>query len=105
MLNNYKMKKEFAVKSLKRIKEIQETHDKLRDLGVDLLDFEDGVNLLEEGVALLFVKDEKDFDAAIDLVVWWLYEDVDKVITMADKSTVDVTMPEDFIDWLAEHLE
>ena len=56
------MKKEFAIRTLKRIKEIQETYHKLKALGVDLIDlidYENGVNLLEESVALLFVKDEK----------------------------------------------
>ena len=52
------MKKEFAIRTLKRIKEIQETYHKLKALGVDLIDYENGVNLLEESIALLFVKDE-----------------------------------------------
>lgn len=45
------MKKEFAIRTLKRIKEIQETCHKLKALGVDLIDYENGVNLLEESVA------------------------------------------------------
>ena len=53
------MKKEFAIRTHKSIKEIQETYHKLKSLGVDLIDYENGVNLLEESVALLFVKDEK----------------------------------------------
>ena len=59
------MKKEFAIKTLKRIKEIQETYHKLKALGVDLIDYENGVNLLEESVALLFVKDEKNFEKRV----------------------------------------
>ena len=95
-----KMKKEFAIRTLKRIKEIQETYHKLKALGVDLIDYENGVNLLEESVALLFVKDEKNFEKATDDVQWWLYEKVDKIITLGDKSKVDVNTPEAFIDWL-----
>ena len=94
------MKKEFAIRTLKRIKEIQETHHKLKALGVDLIDYENGVNLLEESIALLFVKDEKNFEKALNDVKWWLYENVDKIITLGDKSKVDVNTPEDFIDWL-----
>ena len=94
------MKKEFAIRTMKRIKEIQETYHKLNALGVDLIDYENGVNFLEESIALLFVKDEKNFEKALHDVQWWLYESVDKIITLGDKSKVDVNTPEDFIDWL-----
>lgn len=93
------MEKEFAVRTLNRIKQIQSTYHKLRDLGVDLINYEDGVNLLEESVVLLFVKDEKKFEQALDNVQWWLYESVDKIITLNDKSEVDVNTAEAFIDW------
>ena len=94
------MKKEFAIRTLKTIKEIQETYHKLKSLGVDLIDYEKGVNLLEESIALLFTKDEKNFEKALNDVQWWLYENVDKIITLGDKSNVDVNTPEAFIDWL-----
>ena len=93
------MKKEFAIRALKRIKKIQKTYHKLKSLGVDLIDYENGVNLLEESIALLFVKDEKSYEKAIDDIQWWLYENVDKIITLDDKSQVDVNTPEAFIDW------
>jgi len=92
------MKKEFAIRTLKKIKEIQETHHKLKALGVDLIDHENG--LLEEIVALLFVEDEKNFKEALIEIQWWLYEDVDKIITLRDKSKIDVNTPEAFIGWL-----
>ena len=94
------MKKEFAVKTLKRIKEIQQTHDKLKALGIDLIDYENGINLLEESIALMFTENENDFEKAIDDVQWWLYENVDKILTLKDKTKVDVNTPEAFIDWL-----
>lgn len=94
------MKKEFAIRTLKKIKEIQETHHKLKALGVDLIDYENGINLLEESVALLFVEDEKNFKEALIEIQWWLYEDVDKIITLRDKSKIDVNTPEAFIGWL-----
>ena len=96
----HQMKKKFAIRTIKRIKEIQETHHKLKALGVDLIYYENGVNLLEESIALLFVKDEKNLKKALDDIQWWLYENVDKIITLSDKSKVDVNTPEDFIDWL-----
>jgi hypothetical protein len=94
------MKKEFAVRTLKRIKEIQQTHHKLKALGIDLIDYENGINLLEESIALMFTENENDFEKAIDDVQWWLYENVDKILTLKDKTKVDVNTPEAFIDWL-----
>ena len=94
------MKKEFAVRTLKRIKEIQQTHHNLKALGIDLIDYENGINLLEESIALMFTADENDFEKALDDVQWWLYENVDKILTLKDKTKVDVNTPEAFIDWL-----
>lgn len=94
------MKKDFAIRTLKRIKTIQETYYKLKDLGVDLIDYDSGINLLEESIAILFVEDEQNFEKALNDVQWWLYEDVDKIITHDDGSKVDVNTPEAFIDWL-----
>ena len=95
------MKKEFAVRTLKRIKEIQQTHHKLKALGIDLIDYENGINLLEESIALMFTTDENNFEKALNDVQWWLYDNVDKVININYNDTkVDVNTPEAFIDWL-----
>jgi len=94
------MKKEYAIRTLKRIKEIQETYHKLKAFGVDLIDYENGVNLLEESIALLFTQDEKNFENALNDIQWWLYEDVDKIITLGDNTKVNVNRPGCFIDWL-----
>lgn len=94
------MKKEFAVRTLNRIKEIQKTYHTLKNFGVDLIGYENGVNLLEESIALLFSKDEKNFEKVINDVQWWLYENVDKTITLGDNTKVNVNTPEAFINWL-----
>ena len=94
------MKKEFAVRTLKRIKEIQQTHHNLKAFGIDLIDYENGINLLEESIALMFTTDENNFEKAIDDVQWRLYENVDKILTLKDDTKVDVNTPEAFIDWL-----
>ena len=90
----------FAVRTLKRIKEIQQTHHKLKAFGIDLIDYENGVNLLEESIALMFTENENDFEKALDDVQWWLYDNVDKILTLKDDTKVDVNTPEAFIDWL-----
>ena len=94
------MKKEFAVRTLKRIKEIQQTHHKLKALGVDLIDYENGINLLEESISIMFTENENDFEKVLNDVQWWLYDNVDKIITLKDNTKVDVNTPEAFIDWL-----
>ena len=95
------MKKEFAVRTLKRIKEIQQTHHNLKALGIDLIDYENGINLLEESIALMFTTDENNFEKALNDVQWWLYDNVDKIININYNDTkVDVNTPEAFIDWL-----
>ena len=94
------MKKEFAVKTLNRIKHIQLNYRALKNLGVDLIEYEDGVNLLEESIAMLFTLNETDCEKALGDVQWWLYETVDKIITLGDKTKLDVNTPEAFIDWL-----
>ena len=94
------MKKEFAVRTLKRIKEIQQTHHKLKALGIDLINYENGINLLEESISIMFTENENDFEKSIDDVKWWLYANVDKIITLKDNTKVDVNTPEAFIDWL-----
>jgi len=94
------MKKEFAVKILKRIKEIQQTHHKLKALGIDLIDYENGINLLEESISIMFTENENDFEKVLNDVQWWLYDNVDKILTLKDNTKVDVNTPEAFIDWL-----
>ena len=101
LLEPNNMKKEFAVRTLKRIKEIQQTHHKLKALGIDLIDYENGVNLLEESIALMFTTDENNFEKALNDVQWWLYDNVDKIININYNDTkVDVNTPEAFIGWL-----
>ena len=93
------MKKKYAIKALLRIKAIQENCHKLKALGVDLIDYENGVNLIEESIALMFVESDKDFETALDVIQWWLYDNVDKVLGVAGK-VVNVNSAEAFVDWL-----
>jgi hypothetical protein len=95
------MKKEHAINVLNRIRSIQDTKSKLRELGVDLIDYQDGVNLLEKSVAILFAQDEQQFGVVLDDIQWWLYEEVEKVITLNGKR-IDVTSPEAFVNWIEE---
>lgn len=96
------MKKHFAIRTLNRIKEMQEIKIKLKDLGIDLINYEDGVNLLEESVALLFTHDELQFERALTDVQWWLYERAEKILHHSDGKKQDLTDVEDFVNWLED---
>ena len=41
----------------------------------------------------------------IDLIYWWMYEDVDKVITSEDNSTIELNSAEDLYDYLVNASE
>lgn len=41
----------------------------------------------------------------IDLIYWWMYEDVDKVITNEDDSTIELNSAEDLYDYLVNASE
>jgi len=77
------MKKEFAIKALNRIKEMNGKVKYLSDLGVEINNFLEAYsNLAEESVALLFTDNEKDFDLCLEDVMWWLYKTDSMLITV-----------------------
>ncbi len=94
------MKKEFAVRALKKIKEIQKHHAQLKKLGVSFELHENIADSLEEAICILFTDNDKDFEKALADVQWWLYENVEKVILVVNLEKIDVKTPEKFIDWL-----
>lgn len=96
------MKTNFAVRTLNRIQSIYFHMRKLRDMGIDLSEseFDRAVNYLEECVAIMFTHTEKQFEEALGLVQWWLYDKVEKQITLPDKTKLDVSKPENFIAFL-----
>lgn len=56
--------------------------------------------------ALLDILLEQFFNSeGIELIYWWLYEDVDKVITNDDDSTIELNSAEDLYDYLVNTTE
>jgi len=53
--------------------------------------------------AAAFITNEYHLDNALELVQWWLYEKVEKIITLGNNRELDVTTPEDFVDFLESH--
>jgi transcriptional antiterminator len=92
------MRNEFAIKTLKRIKKIQDTKEKLQELGVELNEYEDGVNLLEESIAIMFSKDEKTFEEVIGYIHKFLY--LNKFFSGGKGTVSELTTSEEFVNWL-----
>ena len=80
------------------LKETYEVRLKLYDLGVDLnIGSDDAVIRL---IASRFPK--KNRENAYDVICWWLYEKVDKKITLKGGEIVDVSKAKDFVRWLRD---
>ena len=84
--------KDFIIKSLTEIKNIQEKKSQALNLGIDMLDFPDAVDIAIKSISRLLGGKE-------DYITWWLYEDVKKIIYDGD-TEFDVEKVEDFVEWL-----
>lgn len=75
--------------ALQELKEIHENSMKLSEiLGTGVVEFSSGVESALLTVLEVTMQDKEDW------ISWWLYEDVDKTVTLkADKSTIDLTTP------------
>jgi hypothetical protein len=83
-----------------KIKEHDEKVHALYTLGVDILDFDNSFSQLEKSIPTLLRKEkDEQFGYIQDLVGWWLYEDVDKVIWI-DEFEIKVDNVEEFTDYL-----
>jgi hypothetical protein len=99
------MKKEFAIRALNRIKEMDAKLNNLSLLGIDLEDLIGNyTNLAEEAIALLFTVNDTDkvFEKCLDDVLWWLYDKTDKIITINGIQN-DLNKVENFVDYLDNH--
>lgn len=97
------MKREFVTKTLKYIKSYQKGARILYKLGI-ILDNEDAITLLEEAIVLSLTSDEEKYERLMDDILWWLYEDVEKVVTY-EKREINLENVEDYVDWLYEFYE
>lgn len=95
------MKKKYITETLLKIQEINESVHNLYKLGVNIIDLENGVSQLEKSIAAV-LRDEEDKELKYiqDLVGWWLYEGVEKIIWHDEDSKMDLSNIEDFVDYL-----
>ena len=84
--------KDFIIKSLTEIKNIQEKKSQALKLEIDILDFPDAVDIAIKAISRLLGGKE-------DYIDWWLYEDVNKIIYDGDEE-FNVEKVEDFVEWL-----
>lgn len=101
------MKEEYIKKTLLRIKEYQDNLSNLNKFGIELLEYYSPLaNCLEESIAILLAKDDKQFELILDDIQWWLYEGVDKIISFDDgKPSRDLNSVDDYVKWLIEWYE
>jgi hypothetical protein len=96
----FNMVRDYIIETLLKIKEHDEKVHKLYTLGVDIIDFDNSFSQLEKSIPTLLRKEkDKQFGYIQDLVGWWLYEDVDKIIYV-DDIEINVDKVVEFVDYL-----
>ena len=94
------MVRDYIIETLTKIKEQDEKVHKLYTMGVDILEFSDTNSQLEKSIPTLLRKEkDEQFGYIQDLVGWWLYESVDKII-WHNKIEFNIESVEDFTDYL-----
>ena len=90
----------FMVDSLNKIKAYQERKHELFILGIDISELQPQIiDNLEESLAWLVTNKPLEVGLVLDDIQWWLYEKVNKIITVKEKKW-DVNKVEDFVKWL-----
>ena len=99
--NDNKMMRDYIIEALKKIQEINEKVHTLYQHNVDILDLENGVPLLEKSIAVVLrKKEDQKFRYIQDIVGWWLYENVEKVVWYDEDDKIDLSDIEVFVNYL-----
>ena len=94
-------KKTYVKRVLTHIQAVNDKVLSLNRLGLDISDDNElsSTELYEEAISYAIAGEYGD--GLVDMVSWWLYEDVKKIITV-DGVEYNITDMDDFIDWLFE---
>lgn len=92
------MKKEEFIKTINILTKIDDTITKLYDIGVDIVNSP----LCDYGIIADILWTCIYGEEGMDIINWWLYENVDKIITI-DGEDIDVTKVEDLYDFLNKY--
>ena len=97
----------FLQRSLIALKERSVNIDKLYRLKVNLREFdEDITDKLEESIAIILSKgNEKNFESILADVNWWLYDRVDKIVTLKSGEKLDLNEVGNFVSWLENNYD
>ena len=94
------MTREQFKKYIREIEEIAELSDKLADFGIETIECKE----LFRAEEIFFAWLEQDFGKnGADLVSWWLYEDVPKVIYEPDGSETNLENIDDLYSYVEGH--
>lgn len=98
------MNKEFAIKALERIKQINYKTHQLHKLGVNLIELDMGVDLLEESIATMFSENDEQFETKLGYIQWWLYGNTSKIVydVSDNNKEIDISKTEDFVQYLID---
>ena len=95
------MVREYIIETLTKIKEYDEKIHSIYRMGIDLLDFDNLIPQLEKSIPTLLRKEKDEYYGYItDVVGWWLYDDVDKIIYIDGDVEITLDNIEDFVDYL-----
>jgi hypothetical protein len=89
---------------LEKVKALDEKTSKLYKLGIDIIELDSATSTLLETIPYLMEIpfDKEKFDMITDDVNWWLYEEVEKIITVEGVAN-NVEKVEDFLEFLFKH--
>ena len=92
------MNKEAFIKTINKYKQFIDASDKLNDLGIDLSEgpITDAIDAIFDAWLAEFLNEED-----IDIIYWWLFEDVDKIIYDGDEE-INVEDIEDLYNYLCK---
>lgn len=97
------MKVDYCIKAITRLESNKKRYQSLQDNGIDVMDFQEGfINLIEESIAIVLSHDEKSFELILADIQWYLYDKVEKVITV-DEVNIEVDTPEKLVNWIVGH--
>ena len=95
------MVREYIIETLTKIKEYDEKIHSIYRMGIDLLDFDNLIPQLEKSIPTLLRKEKDEYYGYItDVVGWWLYDDVDKIIYIDGDVEINLDNIEDFVEYL-----
>lgn len=94
------MTREQFKKYIRDIEEVDELSNKLSDFGIETIECKE----LFRAEEIFFAWLEQDFgENGANLVSWWLYEDVDKIIYESDGSETNLENIDDLFTYLQEN--